>query len=65
MTVRLRPVVSTILAVYIVVLACVLVANGEPGDAWGVEWLYLLSVLTAAATVLFLSVGRPKNAVSE
>lgn len=65
MTERLRPTVSAILAVYIVVLAGVLVATGEPGGESDVEWLYLLPVLTAVAMGLFLSVRRPENEVRE
>lgn len=63
MTERLRPAVSAVLAAYIVVLAGFLVATGEPGGESGVEWLYLLPVLTAAAMGLFLSARRPENAV--
>lgn len=60
---RLRPALSAVLAAYVVVLAGFLLATGEAGGESGVEWLYLLPVITATAMGLFLSVRRPENAI--
>jgi hypothetical protein len=63
MTRRLRPAISVVIAAYVVVMAVLLLATGESGGESGVEWLYLLPVITATAMGLFLSVRRPENAI--
>jgi hypothetical protein len=60
---RLRQALSVVLTVYIFVLAGLLLVSGDPGGESGVEWIYLLPVVSAAAMGLFLSWKRPENAI--
>lgn len=60
---RLRPIASVVLALYIVVHGVLLFTIGDPGGESGVEWVYVIPVVTAALMGLFLSVRRPDNAV--
>ena len=60
---RLRQVVSASLTVYTLGLAALMMATGDPEGESGVEWLYLLPVLTAAIMGLFLALRRPDNVI--
>lgn len=50
------------LAVYTLVLSAFVLIN-DPGGESGVEWLYLVPVITAAGMSLLLSLRRPENSI--
>ncbi len=60
---RWRQILSWVLAVYTLALAGFGVATGESGGESGLEWLYLVPVITAAVMGLFLALRRPENAI--
>ncbi|MEX0795720.1 MAG: hypothetical protein WD274_03405 [Acidimicrobiia bacterium] len=60
---RWRQILSGVLAGYTLGLAALMMVTGDPGGESGVEWLYLLPVLTAAIMGLFLALRRPENAI--
>ncbi len=60
---RLRPILSATLTVYTLGLAALFLAIGDLGGESGVEWLYLLPVVTATIMGLFLAVRRTENAI--
>ncbi len=62
-TPRWRQILSGLLAVYTLGLLALMMVTGDPGGESGVEWLYLLPVLTAAIMGFFLALRRPENAI--
>jgi len=60
---RWRQILAWALAAYTLGLAAFGLATGESGGESGVEWLYLVPVVTAAAMGLFLALRRPENAI--
>jgi hypothetical protein len=60
---RTRPILSALLAVYTAGVLVPLFASGELGGESGLEWVYLIPVVTAAVMGLFLSVRRPGNVI--